>query len=268
MKGIGIGKKTAAVLKGLKLDHVIYDKPRKSSVEAYERDFDAQEFKDSLANTTEKEVLLVLYSSDPISTVVLTMLRCLCRDMGKTVDVLLLMDDVKGISKKGKQIHRMIYGVLQNKAGRGFRELILFDLRVVDSIVSPKASITTYESLFAGFIASAVGWYYYSKTQEPLLENLTEGNDVANIVALGQMGFEGFEQNYFDLKYIRSKDYYFFLNQTDLEKKGMMSEIKELIPENEQECSFGFAIFNNGSGESFVQTVSISSYTYNGSDDL
>ena len=266
---IGLGKKTKKLINSFNVQSKFLYEQDSATPEEFEKEFNITSFKKTIKKfkESEAEALLVLHSSEPISSVALVAIEALI-GLEYKVDVLLLKDDISLKPKLNKMLDRLIYGVLQQKAGRSYNNLMLFDMFIVDDLIASSVSISEYQEAISNFISMSINWFYYTKQAEPIISSLNKKHDVANILTLGRMDLEtGEEVIFFNLKFPRQKDYHFFLNKSDLEKPGMIKDIKKMVL-GDNHMNAGFGIYSYGSSDdkeelsSFAQYAIYSSYTW------
>jgi hypothetical protein len=255
---LGIGSKTKGLVSYFKKhkQYVIEDH-KGYTAEQYEKNFEKEAFKEKVRSFDEEDVLLIAHSSEPPSGQILVALEVL-KDYD--VDVLLLKDDISNKPKSNKLLDRMIYGVLQQKAGRAFMNLILVDMGIVDGIISPNVTITAYKNAMNTFIGTAVDWHYYARFSDPQVDAYNMKSETTNILTYGMFNLDtGEETLFFDIKHPREKEYHLFLNDEKMNEPGLLKKVKEKFVD--KNCDVGFGIYDL-EGDSFAQCVVYTSYTW------
>jgi hypothetical protein len=198
------------------------------------------------------ETTIILSGAGDISGCVLRLLEQL---KGNTISIIYIKPDESPLSESQNTKDRVVSQVLQQYARSGkLKRLYLISNKMIEEVVGD-LSIKNYWEQINNVIASTFHMANVFANTEPLLKNLATVPETARISTFGVVNYKtGSEKLFYDLKFPRSKSYFYNLNETALDgEKDTLNKIRSFVNERaEEKVSVGFSIYPTDYKENYV----------------
>lgn len=231
------------------------------SHEEYEKNFSPLRFKLEDENT-----LFMVCGAGNISGAALKILQQINQKLiNGQIDVLYIKPDNDSLGAQAKLKHRLTFQVLQQYA----RSNVLDKLYVVDNEMVEKItgelSIKDYWDNLNEAIASTYHMINIFNNTEPLLTTFTSSPPpaAAKICTFGLVDPDLEEEKvFYDLKYPRTKMYYFAINSSSLDSdKDLLHKIRKFTKQSSGEnTNVAFSIYSTDYENNYVYSIQYASY--------
>ena len=206
------------------------------------------------------EKTLILSGAGDISGIILRLLEQFKND---PLTVVYIKSDEVPLAEAKKKKDRIVMQVLQQYARSGMlKRLFVVSNKMVEEAVGD-LTIKNYWEQINNVIASTFHMYNVFENTEPLLKNTCSIPETARISTFGVVNYKtGDERLFYDLKFPRSRSYYYNLNNKTLDtEKDTLNNIRQFISEkSEEKTSVGFSIYPTDYEENYVYSKHDASY--------
>tara|TARA_A100001515_G_scaffold24044_1_gene18525 strand:- start:5887 stop:6717 length:831 start_codon:yes stop_codon:yes gene_type:complete len=205
------------------------------------------------------ETLVILSGAGKISGCVLRILEQL---KDESVEVLYVKPGNSKLTGQSFVRDKIVYGVLQEYARSGkIKNVYVVSNNNIESIVG-SVSVTDYWNNINNVISSTYHMINVFNNTEPLLKNKLEGPASSRICTLGVVNYRDLDEKiFYDLEFTRVKNYFFGINKSSLEDKGLLTKIKSFIEDKtKKDVVAGYSIYPTDYEENYVYTMHASSF--------
>jgi hypothetical protein len=172
----------------------------------------------------------------------------------KEIDILYLRTDTQLLNNIGKLQDRLAFNVLQEYARSGlFRTATLVSIPEIENILGDMP-IVEYSKNINRVIYNSVAGVKKFETEEPIIDNSSQPNEVSRIMTYGVYSLENdVEKLFYPLDFIDDKCYYFGINENDLKTNSKLFRlIKERMREKVlDKTKISYRIHHTGYEQSF-----------------
>jgi hypothetical protein len=147
------------------------------------------------------------------------------------INVVYIRPDLDLLSEKERLQEKVTFNVLQQYARSAlFEKIVLIDDRRVANILG-NLSIVEYRQKINSFIADSFHMVNYFKNSESIMSSISPPREINRICTIGIFCMEtGKEKYFFDLDYLREKQFYFAFGEETLNKeKNLLNKISTQI---------------------------------------
>ncbi len=231
------------------------------SHEDYEKNFSPLKFK-----LKDEDTLFITCGAGNISGAALKILQQIDKKLNNgQISLLYIKPDEDSLGTQAKLKHRLTFQVLQQYA----RSNVLDRLYIVDNAMVEKItgelSIKDYWDNLNDAIASTYHMINIFNNTEPLLSTFTSSPPpgAAKICTFGLLdpGLKE-EKVFYDLKYPRTKMYYFAISSSSLDSdKDLLHRIRKFVRQgNSENINVAFSIYSTDYDDNYVYSVQYASY--------
>jgi len=189
-------------------------------------------------------------------------LRVLEQLKGSLLNVIYIKSDETKKSGESTTRERVVLGVLQQYARSNMLErLYIISNKNVESIVGD-VTIKNYWNEINNVISSTYHMINVFGKTEPLLVNKVAVNQTAKIATFSVVNFvTGKERLFYDLEHARVKNYFYGINNKDLEDSKTLSKIRDFVKvKNQDKVDAGFMIYSTDYEDNYVYSLHYASY--------
>jgi len=147
------------------------------------------------------------------------------------INVVYIRSDLDLLSEKERLQEKVTFNILQQYARSAlFEKIILVDDHRVANILG-NLSIVEYRQRINSFIAKSFHMVNYFKNSESVMSNISPPREINRICTIGIFCMEtGKEKYFFDLDYLREKQFYFAFGEETLNKeKNLLNKISTQV---------------------------------------
>jgi hypothetical protein len=206
------------------------------------------------------ETTLVLSGAGQISGCALRLLEEM---QAGAVSVIYIKADESLLSDAGATRDKIVFGVLQNYArSNKIKAIYVISNKNVESIIGD-VSIMNYWDEVNNVISSTYHMINVFDNTEPLLKNASFPKPTSKIGTFGVVNFDTqSEKLFYDLKFPRSKNYFYGVNKETLEgDKKVLHKIRSFVEsKNDDKCESGFSIYSTDYDNNYVYSLQLASY--------
>ena len=209
----------------------------------------------------EAPVTFILSGAGKISGI---SLRLLEHFKANDVNVLYIKPDSSLLTQKAKIRERLTFQIFQQYARSGiFKKMYIVDNVRVEELVEGTL-VKNYWDSINEIITNTYHMINVFNNTEPLLKSSSASTlDTARIATFGYVDFETKKEKLlYDLKYSRSKAYYFGINRTTIETdKNLLHDIRAFVKEKAGDnINISFSIYSTDYERNYVYNVQEASF--------
>jgi len=170
------------------------------------------------------------------------------------MEVLLIRPDVSFLTKHATTLDNAVFNVLQEYARSGIlRRLFIVSNSEIEKVVG-QIPVSSYYEKVNEIISSTFHMFNVCKNSSPSLSSLSEGSETARISTLGIGALDNItDQMFFPLNYISEKEYYFAINQKQLdEDPELLSNLKRRAREEDLTIKVGFGVYPTSYEQNYI----------------
>tara|TARA_B100000287_G_C20671768_1_gene793654 strand:+ start:4222 stop:5055 length:834 start_codon:yes stop_codon:yes gene_type:complete len=226
-----------------------------NSHEDYEKNYKKLSLSKCKGDTT-----LIMCGSGNISGCALRLLEQI---KSEPTTVLFIKPDISQMSNEEKLKCNVTFNILQNYARSALlKKMYVVSNNLVEEIVE-NISIKDYWKDINNVISSTYNMINVFENNEPLLTSVSKEPETARISTFGVVNYEtGSEKLFYDLKFARTKNYFYGINEKTLEEdKNILHKIRSFVKEaSSDKNDAGFAIYSTTYEHDYVYTVQHASF--------
>ena len=206
------------------------------------------------------ETTLILSGAGQISGCALRLLEEL---QSASVSIIYIKADESLLSGPSATRDKIVFGVMQNYArSNKIKVIYAVSNKNIESIIGD-VSIMNYWDEINNVISSTYHMINVFENTEPLLKNSPASRQTSKIGTFGVVNFDTQnEKLFYDLKFPRSKNYFYGVNRETLEgDKRVLHKIRSFIEsKNDDKCQSGFSIYSTDYDNNYVYSLQLASY--------
>ena len=213
-----------------------------SSMADYENNFPTTAIRKTLKSITKNsEVLYVLEGGDPISGATLRILEVIKR--AKTT-VLYVVPDRDILTDQEKYNESLTFRALQDIARCGdLEQVILVDLNRVEVFLGD-IPLENYDAILAHNIVNTFAMLNYFDHIDPVKTTKKKLPDAVRISTIGILSPDDEECMFYDLQWIKDKEYCYGVTDEDMKKSSLLREIRSKIKKSNKDTRCYYSIYS------------------------
>ena len=203
-------------------------------------------------NNIEGDILFVIGGSGNVSG---GALRALERLKHCAINILYIEPDIGLLSGNKKLQEKTTYYILQEYARSGLFERLFFVSNPQLENILGDVPIMGYNDKLNELIVSTIHMINIYNNNEPVVNNISDFNEMARISTIGLSSLENQKNLFFSLDNIREMRYYYAINRDKLETDGtLMRKITENV-KNEANIDVSYGIYATDYPDDYVYCV-------------